>query len=137
MQELIAQKADGWVVTIYDPEAVQRCIAAGIGASVSLHVGGKLDAQHGPTLDISGRVRTLHDGTYEETERRHGGGRYFNQGLTAVVEVDRSGPGLGGLLVLNSRRGWVGDRFANGCAARLALCGALVFFSTLGIVKLL
>ena len=41
------------------------------------------------------------------------------------------------LLVLNSRRAWVGARFANGWAARLALCGALVFFTTLGIVKLL
>ena len=104
LQELIAQKADGWVVTIYDPEAVQQCMAAGIGAQVVLRVGGKLDDQHGPTLNIAGRVRTLHDGTYEETERRHGGGRYFNQGLTAVVEVNRQGPGEGGLLVLNSRR---------------------------------
>ncbi|MCB0145401.1 MAG: MlrC C-terminal domain-containing protein, partial [Caldilineaceae bacterium] len=104
LQELIAQKADGWVVTIYDPEAVQQCMAAGIGAQVALRVGGKLDDQHGPTLNIAGRVRTLHDGTYEETERRHGGGRYFNQGLTAVVEVNRQGPGEGGLLVLNSRR---------------------------------
>jgi Mn2+/Fe2+ NRAMP family transporter len=40
------------------------------------------------------------------------------------------------LLVLNGRRAWVGDRFANGWAARLALCGALVFFTALGIVKL-
>jgi Mn2+/Fe2+ NRAMP family transporter len=41
------------------------------------------------------------------------------------------------LLVLNSRRAWVGARFANGWAARLALCGALVFFTALGIVKLM
>ena len=41
------------------------------------------------------------------------------------------------LLVLNSRRVWVGARFANGWATRLALCGALAFFTTLGIVKLL
>lgn len=104
LQELIAQKAHGWVVTIYDPESVQHCLAAGIGGHVALRVGGKLDGQHGPTLDIGGRVRTLHDGTYEETERRHGGGRHFNQGLTAVVEVNRHSPGEGGLLVLNSRR---------------------------------
>lgn len=104
LEQLLAQKADGWVVTIFDPESVQTCVQAGIGATVSLRVGGKTDAIHGPTLPIEGRVRTLHSGEYEETERRHGGGRYFNQGLTAVVEVNRSAPGKGGLLVLNSRR---------------------------------
>ena len=104
LEELLAQKADGWVMTIFDPESVQTCVQAGIGATVSLQVGGKTDAAHGPTLPITGRVRTLHDGSYEETERRHGGGRYFNQGLTAVVEVNRTGPGKGGLLVLNSKR---------------------------------
>ncbi|MEZ4657102.1 MAG: M81 family metallopeptidase [Caldilineaceae bacterium] len=103
LQELIAQKANGWVVTIYDPESVQHCLAAGIGASVSLR-GRQARQSAWPTLHIDDRVRTLHDGTYEETERRHGGGRYFNQGLTAVVEVNRHGPGQGGLLVLNSRR---------------------------------
>ena len=60
----------------------------------------------GALLDIEGRVRTLHDGTYEETERRHGGERYFDQGLTAVVEVGRSAPGKGGLVVLNSHRSY-------------------------------
>jgi microcystin degradation protein MlrC len=39
-----------------------------------------------------------------ETERRHGGGRHFNQGLTAVMEVNRTGPETGGLLVLTSKR---------------------------------
>jgi microcystin degradation protein MlrC len=106
LKELIDQNAEGWVVAIYDPEAVEICAQGGIGAVVSLQVGGKTDKLHGPTLPIQGRVRTLHDGTYEETERRHGGGRYFNQGLTAVVEVPKRGePGKrAGLLVLNSRR---------------------------------
>ncbi len=104
LEQLLAQKADGWVVTIWDPASVEACYAAGIGATVLLQVGGKSDAIHGPTLPIAGRVRTLHDGSYEETERRHGGGRYFNQGLTAVVEVNRTGPGKGGLLVLNTLR---------------------------------
>lgn len=104
LEQLLAQKADGWVVTLFDPEAVQACVQAGIGGAVSLRVGGKTDDTHGPTLPIQGRVRTLHSGEFEETERRHGGGRYFNQGLTAVVEVNRSAPGKGGLLVLNSKR---------------------------------
>jgi len=104
LKELIDQQADGWVVTIYDPEAANACAQSGIGNTVSLQVGGKTDDMHGPTLSITGKVRTLHDGTFEETERRHGGRRYFNQGLTAVLEVGKTTSKRGGLLVLNSRR---------------------------------
>ena len=104
LEQLLQQKADGWVVTIWDPEAVQACASAGIGEQVSLQVGGKTDDMHGTTQSVGGRVRTLHDGSYEETERRHGGGRYFDQGLTAVVAVDSGESGKGGLLVLNSVR---------------------------------
>jgi microcystin degradation protein MlrC len=104
LKELMDQHANGWVVTIYDPESVKICEREGIGATVSLMIGGKTDDMHGPTLQITGRVRTLHDGFFEETERRHGGRRYWNQGLTAVIEVNRTKPGQGGLLVLNSLR---------------------------------
>ncbi len=104
LKELIDQKSDQWVVTLYDPEATKTCAQSGVGATVSLLVGGKYDSDHGPTLRISGRVRTLHDGAYEESERRHGGGRYFDQGLTAVVEVAVPDSAAKGLLVLNSRR---------------------------------
>ena len=106
LEQLMVQEADGWVMTVWDPEAVQICAGAGIGGQVALQVGGKTDAMHGPMLDVEGKVRTLHSGAYEETERRHGGGRYFDQGLTAVVEVGRTGPGRGGLLVLNTRRSY-------------------------------
>ncbi len=104
LEQLLAQKADGWVVAIYDPESVQACFQAGIGATVALQVGGKLDTIHGPTLSITGRVRTLSDGKFEEPERRHGGRRYHDQGLTAVIEVNRDAPGKGGLLLLDSNR---------------------------------
>ncbi|MBX3016059.1 MAG: M81 family metallopeptidase [Caldilineaceae bacterium] len=104
LEQLLQQKADGWVVAIYDPEAVQSCFQAGIGATVSLQVGGKVDRIHGPTLPITGRVRTLSDGKFEEPERRHGGRRYHDQGLTAVIEVNRDAPGKGGLLLLDSYR---------------------------------
>ena len=41
-----------------------------------------------------------------ETERRHGGERFHDQGLTAVVEVPKRPSGPGGLLILNSRRAY-------------------------------
>ena len=106
LEQLLAQGADGWVVTIWDAAAAKVCEGAGIGGQVALQVGGKTDDMHGPTLEVGGVVRTLHSGVYEETERRHGGGRHFNQGLTAVVEVGRTAPGKGGLLVLNTERSY-------------------------------
>ena len=98
LEELLKQGASGWVMALYDPEAVNACAAAGIGARLTLPVGGKVDDEHGPTLTVEGTVRTLHDGKFIETEVRHGGGRNWDQGLTAVLETS------GGLLVLDSKR---------------------------------
>ncbi len=98
LEELLRQGASGWVVALYDPEAVEACVAAGIGAQLTLPVGGKVDDEHGPTLTVEGTVRTLHDGKFIETEVRHGGGRDWDQGLTSVLATS------GGLLVLDSKR---------------------------------
>ena len=98
LAELIKQDASGFVVVVYDPEAVESCIQAGVGGDVSLQVGGKMDNMHGDPVSIRGKVRLIHDGQYIETEPRHGGQRYHNQGLTAVVTLGDS------LVVLTSRR---------------------------------
>ena len=98
LAELVRQKAAGYVVVVYDPEAVQNCVQAGVGNSVSLQVGGKVDTLHGNPISIQGNVRLIHDGRYEETQPRHGGQRYHDQGLTVVVAVGDS------LVVLTSRR---------------------------------
>lgn len=99
LAELVRQRAPRAVSVIYDPAAAQTCAQVGIGAEVSLLVGGKTDSQHGAPVAITGRVRTLNDGRFEETEARHGGATHWNQGLTAVVEI----PGET-LVVLNSER---------------------------------
>ena len=56
------------VFAIYDPEAVQQAIGAGIGAQVSLSVGGKIEMPaipaESPPLIISGAVKTISDGRY-------------------------------------------------------------------------
>ncbi len=104
LAELMRQGAQDWVVAIYDPAAAEACARAGIGASVSLAVGGKTDDDHGAPVAIHGTVRTLSDGRYEERERRHGGARFIDQGLSAVVTVQNQGGEPTGLLLLNSRR---------------------------------
>ncbi|HQV29374.1 MAG: M81 family metallopeptidase [Anaerolineae bacterium] len=87
LAELIRQNAEGWVVTLADPESVRACMRAGIGATLSLPVGGKTDSLHGAPVTVTGRVKCLHDGKFEERAARHGGMRWGDQGLTAVLEV--------------------------------------------------
>ena len=104
LAELLAQQAESWLVVLTDAEAVQSCISAGVGADVSLVVGGKTDDMHGNPIPIEGRVKSLHDGRYIETEARHGGQRYQDQGLSAVVEIPAKTPELSSFLILTTNR---------------------------------
>lgn len=52
-------------VVIADPESVATCWEAGIGAVVSLRVGGKVDNWHGEPVELTGTVKALSDGVYE------------------------------------------------------------------------
>ena len=73
----------GYLQSLYDPEAVQACVAAGVGAEIALDVGGKTDSMHGEPVRVVGTVTVLDDGPYEETRPTHGGGRYYDDGLRA------------------------------------------------------
>ncbi len=99
VSELLRQEADGFVCILYAPQEVEACIRAGVRGEVTLTAGGKSDNQHGSPVPIRGRVRLIHDGYYEETAPRHGGQRYQDQGITAVVELERNN-----LIVLTSKR---------------------------------
>lgn len=54
-----AEARDAVVAGIADAEAVRQCAAAGVGATVSLSIGGKLDPANGRPLAITGEVRQL------------------------------------------------------------------------------
>ncbi len=97
LAELLAQKAEGSVVILADAEAVERCIHAGVRETVSLEVGGKTDAMHGPPVPVSGRVRALTDGVFRNVGPMRDG-LVDDMGRTAVVDVD------GLLLVLTERK---------------------------------
>ncbi len=103
LAELVRQNAQGWVVTISDPESDRAAFSSGVGKPVDLMVGGKTDTMHGRPVRIRGRVKALHDGRYVEPEVRHGGGRYNDMGLTAVIEVEGSTPDLPNILLLTMR----------------------------------
>jgi len=104
LHELIAQKAEGWVVVIADPEAVRAAVKSGIGGRFDMAVGGKTDQFHGKPERVRGIVRSLHLGRYVEPEVRHGGFRYYDMGVTAVIEAEGSTPDLANLLLVTTLR---------------------------------
>lgn len=65
LQKLIEADVPGSTVAIIaDAEAVAGAIEAGVGNEATLRVGGKTDDRHGPTLDLTGYVRTIFDGRF-------------------------------------------------------------------------
>ncbi|MGH1491886.1 MAG: M81 family metallopeptidase, partial [Acidimicrobiales bacterium] len=75
---------------ICDPAAVEQMTAAGVGAEVSLSLGGKMDmpaiGRVGEPLDVTGVVRAVSDGTFIVTVPM-GRGTQADMGPTAVLEV--------------------------------------------------
>lgn len=104
LEELLKQNAQGWVMVIADPEAYEVAVNAGIGEPFDFEVGGKTDDMHGESVRVQGHVRSLHIGQYIETEIRHGGGRYWDMGHTAVIHLDGSTLDEPNLLLLTTRR---------------------------------
>jgi microcystin degradation protein MlrC len=74
---------------IYDPEAVQQAIAAGIGARVTLSIGGKIRMPAIPTesppLTVTGTVKTISNGRYKN---RGPMGRGVAMDMGAAVVLD-------------------------------------------------
>jgi microcystin degradation protein MlrC len=65
LRELLAADLEGKaMVSVVDPEAVAVCVEAGLGATVALEVGGKIDRLHFQPVHVRGQVRTITDGHY-------------------------------------------------------------------------
>jgi microcystin degradation protein MlrC len=69
LAELLRQGLEDLAVfAIYDPSAVQQAIAAGVGAQVSLSIGGKIKMPaipaESPPLTVTGAVKTISNGRY-------------------------------------------------------------------------
>lgn len=88
LRELLGVGARSAVVAcLWDPAAVAACVTAGVGQSVTLDVGGKVDDRHGAPLRVTGTVRTLSDGRFVHKGPMARGlpGRL---GTTAVLDVN-------------------------------------------------
>ena len=89
------------LMSLFDPEAVQHCVAAGPGKDVTIKVGGKTDDMHGEPIEVTGHVRALSDGRFEETGPIHGGFRFFDYGTTIALDTTD-----GHTLLLHTKLGW-------------------------------
>lgn len=76
------------LVILTDPEAVGAARNAGIGARLSLRMGGKITANQGEPIEADVKVVAFHEGIFRETQARHGGKTIFNMGPSVVVETD-------------------------------------------------
>jgi microcystin degradation protein MlrC len=88
LHEILRQGVDSAFVQICDPEAVKVAAEAGVGATVSLEVGGKSDPVYGPPVRITGKVRAVTDGVY--MNRAWGGyaaGVVDTMGLSARIDI--------------------------------------------------
>jgi microcystin degradation protein MlrC len=87
LRELLGQDLGGKaLVTVTDPEAVSISIAAGVGETVTLDVGGKIDRVNNRPVRVSARVRLVSDGRYEP-EDMAGKGIEANIGRTVVLQA--------------------------------------------------
>ena len=93
------------VAQIMDPAAVAACVAAGVGGTVALSVGGKHDGLHGAPVKVRGMVRLIHEGSFVQAGPM-GRGRVASRGRTVVLEIG----GRGGIeLQLTELRGHPND----------------------------
>ena len=106
LQGLLAAGARAAAVAqIMDPAAVAACVAAGVGAEVTLRVGGKHDELHGPPVEVTGVVRLIHEGSFPLAGPM-GAGTIAGRGRTVVLEIG----GRGGIeLQLTELRGHPSD----------------------------
>jgi microcystin degradation protein MlrC len=104
LHEFLRQRAVGWVIALYDPEAVAAAKSTGIGGLFEMPVGGKSASSASKPAIVKGKVRSLHLGEFIETAVRHGGQRYWSMGHTAVIEEEHSTPDALNLVMVTTER---------------------------------
>jgi len=88
------------LLSLFDPFAVQACIGAGVGSTITLKVGAGTDRLHGEPIEVTGHVRAITDGKFEEPKPTHGGFRFFDYGPSVALDTED-----GHTIVLHTVRG--------------------------------
>ncbi len=88
LREIFQQEVENAFVQLYDEQAAQQAFAAGVGATVSLEVGGKSDPMYGPPVKVTGRVITVS----KVGDSWHPAARIEVKGVTILLNTKRIGP---------------------------------------------
>jgi len=87
LRAILEEGLEGGVLAVmWDPEAVEKASASGIGSQVTVELGGKTDDLHGKPLEVTGKVKTLTDGKWI-VKGPMGTGSESDMGETAVLLV--------------------------------------------------
>jgi microcystin degradation protein MlrC len=70
-----------------DPDAVERAMRAGVGQTVTMPIGGKLDPARSRPVRVAGRVRLLSTGLWTPRARGYNTGIETSMGRAAVLDV--------------------------------------------------
>lgn len=73
LESLLRLRAQDCVVTIRDPEVVRAGLEAGVGATLNITIGGKIDQRFYKPLPVTGRVKLIDNGNYMIVGPTHGG----------------------------------------------------------------
>ena len=88
LESLIRLGARDCALTIRDPEVVRAGLEAGVGATLNMEVGGKIDQRFYQPLPVTGRVKLIDDGKYMIVGPTHGGwGREVTKEAFREVDV--------------------------------------------------
>ena len=76
-------------MTITDPETVKQCIDKGVGKTIDINVGGKIDAHFSKPLSVEGYIKMISDGKYTNKGKFLPGSEQ-NMGKTVVVIINKN-----------------------------------------------
>jgi microcystin degradation protein MlrC len=74
-------------ISLVDPEAVATLKQAGVGSTITLAIGGKLNPQHSKSVPVTGRVHLISDGRWTTRGRGYNTGIENCMGTSVVLEV--------------------------------------------------
>jgi len=87
LRAILEEGLEGGVLAVmWDPEAVEKASASGIGSQITVELGGKTDDLHGKPLEVTGTVKALTDGKWI-VKGPMGTGSESDMGETAVLLV--------------------------------------------------
>ena len=88
LREILEQSVDSAFVQMYDPEAAEKAFNAGVGAMVTLDIGGKSDPMYGPPVRVTGKVSAIS----RKGTPWHSAARIEVNGVTILLNTKRIGP---------------------------------------------